>query len=155
MTDFCITHRIEAPALIEALNGLAEALKSRSTAISATAEINTAHGRGTPVAAPTAPTAPTVEASPIPAAPVSVVPLPFVTEQTAPAPVQPEEQAIPAEKTYTFDDITAAGSQLLEQGKMEQLMELLKSYGVQAVTQLKPEQYADVAAGLINLGARI
>ena len=57
---------------------------------------------------------------------------------------------------YTFDDITNAGAQLLEAGKMEQLMGLLKiNYNVQAVTQLRPDQYAAVAADLRKLGARI
>ena len=155
MTNFCITHRIEAPALIEALNGLSEALKSRSAAVLAAAEITSAHELKMPVATSTAPTVEASVDNPIPTDSASIVPLPFIPEQTTPAPVQHEEQSVSAEKDYTFDDITAAGSQLLEQGKMEQLMDLLKSYGVQAVTQLKSEQYADVAAGLRNLGAKI
>lgn len=148
MADFTITHRIEAPELAAAINNLADALKDR------------------PVAVPTMPGAVTHPAPEMPAAPVvgtnpTPAPVTPAVQNTAPAAPTvaaptpaPVEEPAPA-KVYTFDDITAAGSQLLELGKMNQLMELLKGYGVQAVTQLKPEQYADVAAGLRGLGAKI
>jgi hypothetical protein len=38
---------------------------------------------------------------------------------------------------------------------MQQLLELLGRYGVQAVTQLKPEQYGAFATELRALGAQI
>ena len=144
MADFIITHRIEAPELAAALNNLADALKGRSVAVPVAPEATTHPTQENPVQAPVAPhtTAPEQTPTPVPvAAPAVAAPTP------APAPA-------PA-KVYTFEDITNAGSQLLEMNKMPQLMELLKGYGVQAVTQLKPEQYADVAAGLRGLGANI
>lgn len=143
MADFIITHRIEAPDLTAALNNLADAIRGGAVAASSVQPVSTAPAQETPVQAVSeAPTAtPTPAPAPVAAVPTAATPTPAPAE--APA------------KVYTFDDITAAGSQLLEQGRMPQLMELLKGYGVQAVTQLKPEQYADVAAGLRGLGAKI
>ena len=161
MADFTIIHRIEAPELAAALNNLADALKNRAVAAVASPGAAIQPAPEMPVQAAAAPAAPIPEASPTPVAPapapVAPVPTPAPAAPSAPAPI-PAAAPAPApatEKVYTFDDITAAGSQLLDQGKMTQLMELLKGYGVQAVTQLKPEQYASVAAGLRQLGAKI
>lgn len=151
MADFIITHRIEAPELTAALNNLADALKGRSVAVPAAPEATTHPAPEMPVQATAEAPTPVPQPTPTPApvaAPTVATPTP------APAPVEAPAPA-PATKVYTFEDITAAGSQLLEMNKMPQLMELLKGYGVQAVTQLKPEQYADVAAGLRGLGANI
>ena len=139
MADFIITHRIEAPELAAALNNLADALKGRSVAVPVAPEATTHPTQENPVQAPVAPHTTAPEQTPTP----------------APAPVEAPAPAPAPAKVYTFEDITNAGSQLLEMNKMPQLMELLKGYGVQAVTQLKPEQYADVAAGLRGLGANI
>lgn len=144
--DFTITHRIEAPALVDALNNLAAALS------------------GGPVTA-----APAGEQKPIQFTPKQDTPAPVVNPTTAvssvtdPTPVaEPTAQANAAapspgaeEKTVTFDDIITAGSQLLDAGRMNDLTELLKGFGVQAITQLKPEQYAAVAEALKGLGAKI
>lgn len=145
MADFIITHRIEAPELTAALNNLADAIRGSAVSAPSVQPVTTPPAQETPVQAVSE--APTTNPTPAPAAPVAV---PSVAAPTH----APVEAPAPA-KVYTFDDITAAGSQLLEQGRMPQLMELLKGYGVQAVTQLKPEQYADVAAGLRGLGAKI
>lgn len=157
MADFTITHRIEAPELAAALNNLADALKARPVAVSTMPEAATHHAPEKPVQATTTPAAPVVDANPTPAPATPAVQnaAPAVPTVAAPTPAPAEAPATTPAKVYTFDDITAAGSQLLELGKMNQLMELLKGYGVQAVTQLKPEQYADVAAGLRGLGAKI
>ena len=162
MADITITHKIEAPELAAAINNLADALKNR------------------PVTAPAVPVAPAEQTPPPVEKPVEAptnapvtgavnggasvptnAPAPAPVEETAPVtgatsdPV-PAAPTAPAEKVYTFDDITNAGAQLLEAGKMQELMKLLKEgYGVQAVTQLKPEQYAAVADDLRKLGARI
>lgn len=154
MADFTITHRIEAPELTAAINALADALKSRPVDVNPTvpaqnvpaepASISpTVSNIAVPVTAPesVATTAPT--ANVIPFAPTVAAPTPAVEAPATTA------------KVYTFDDITAAGSQLLEAGKINDLITLLRSFGVQAVNQLKPEQYADVADGLRKLGAKI
>lgn len=169
MADFTITHRIEAPELTAAINNLADALKSRAVAapVAPDAKIEppatyNAPAPEAPVQAAETPAAPVTTATPTPApaaaptvAAPTPAPAPAPVEAPAPAPVEAPASAPAPAKSYTFEDITAAGSQLLELGKMPQLMELLKGYGVQAVTQLRPDQYADVAAGLRDLGARI
>ena len=166
MADFVITHRIEAPELTAAINTLADALKGRAVSVLGTSSGVTNPQQEKPAQATTMP--PVAVQTPTPtAAPATTgvngassattpAPAPAPVEAPAPAPAATSNPApVPATRVYTFDDITAAGSQLLELGKMPQLMELLKGYGVQAVTQLKPEQYADVAKGLKELGANI
>jgi len=172
MADLVITHRIEAPELTVALNNLAEALKNRSVSAVAVesspqhmGEVVDFPAAAKPVEAPVNPTvAPVTQpvSGPTPVttnAPIAAAPTPAPV--SAPAPVTAATSE-PAPKTITYDDIVSAGGQLLEidareqtNTKMTQLMELLKSFGVQAITQLKPEQYADVAAGLRGLGANI
>lgn len=166
MSTITVKVQIEAPELAAAINNVAEAFKSRPVTVPVA-----------PVAAPAAPAEQTpppaekpVEAptnAPVTGAVNGGVSVP--TNAPAPAPVEetapvtgatsnpaPAAPTAPAEKVYTFDDITNAGAQLLEAGKMQELMKLLKEgYGVQAVTQLKPEQYAAVAGDLRKLGARI
>ena len=159
MADFIITHRIEAPELAAALNNLADALRGRPVAESPVGEerkvvqftpAQVEPAPDTAVNPIAAPATNTVNGN-VPAtisAPTVVAPTP--APNTAPAPA-----TAATSNAVTFDDITAAGSQLLDMGRMNDLMELLKGFGVQAVTQLKPEQYADVAAGLRGLGAKI
>lgn len=91
-----------------------------------------------------------------PAAPVSGVPLtaaPATTAApaagTAPAPVPT------AAPQYTLDMIAAAGSALIDAGKMDQLMQLLAKFGVTSLTELAPESYGAVAIELRALGAGI
>lgn len=149
MTEIKITHVIEAsPSLLDALAALTSALTGRNAAPVAPDKITALPVEKpveTPVEAPTAPV------NPIPApAPTAEAPTPVPAPVAAPTPAP-----APAEKVYTFADISAAGSALLEQNKMPQLMALLAQFGVQAVTQLKPEQYPGVAAGLRELGANI
>lgn len=95
-----------------------------------------------PVAAPASAPAPT----PTPAAP-PVTPMPTAA---APAPAVPVTAP-----TYTLDQIAKAGANLVDAGKMEQLLALLTKYGVQAVTQLTPDQYGVFATELRALGAQI
>lgn len=161
MADFVITHRIECPDLTAALNNLADALKSRSVAVSPVRDIPISPAPEKPVQATVEAPKPVEQAAPVAAPVEAATPAPVSPAPASPAPVTaaptpaPTPAADAPAKVYTFDDITKAGSQLLEMNKMPQLMELLKGYGVQAVTQLRPEQYADVAAGLRGLGANI
>lgn len=151
MTEIRITHVIEAsPALTEALKALVDALAGRQTAPVAAEIVEK------PVE--TAVEAPVTVVNPTPApavSPVAPTPIPDPAVLTVEAPTSAPAPVVPAEKVYTFADISAAGSALLEQNKMPQLMALLGQFGVQAVTQLKPEQYPGVAAGLRELGANI
>lgn len=71
----------------------------------------------------------------------TIVPAPTVPVTTAPA--------------YTMDQISKAGASLVDAGKMEQLLALLGKYGIQAITQLQPDQYGVFATELRTLGAQI
>lgn len=90
---------------------------------------------------------PAVTPDPVPApapvqAPVTPAPVP------APVPVAPA----PA---YNRDQIMTAGAALIDAGKINELMGLLNSFGVQAVTQLKQDQLGAFATELRKLGAQI
>ena len=86
-----------------------------------------------------------------PAVPVT----PPATQAPAALPVQ-EAPAIPtAAPQYTLEMISAAGSALIDAGKMDQLLALLGKYGVDNLTALKPDQYGAMATDLRALGARI
>lgn len=56
---------------------------------------------------------------------------------------------------YTLDMIAKAGTALIDEGKMEQLMQLLKKFEVSSLTELPPEKYGAVATELRALGAKI
>lgn len=102
--------------------------------------------------APVTPTAtPTPAPGPAVAAPAPTAGPASVTPGNTPAPAVPVTTA-PA---YTLDQISRAGASLVDAGKMQQLLELLGRYGVQAVTQLQPEQYGTFATELRALGAQI
>lgn len=152
---------IEAPELSGAIKDLADALRSRPVSFQSvgnpTAPV-TLPTAETPVAATTAPANAVQEANPTP----TVVTETVTTAQDGPvqnansrSDIQNETVAPPPAATYTIEDITNAGSSLLDAGKMGDLMKLLSDHGVQAVTQLKPEQYPEIAAGMRALGAKI
>lgn len=93
---------------------------------------------------------------PAPAAPVytptAAVPVtPTVTPVNAPAPV-PVPTSAPE---YTFDVLARAAAPLMDAGKTPDLQALLRSFNIQALTQLPKEQYGAFATGLRGLGARI
>lgn len=75
---------------------------------------------------------------------------PVVPQKKAPAPQPPAQQ-----KALTLNDIATAGAGLVDQGKMQQVIELLGKYGVQAITQLQPTQFDAFAGELRALGAAI
>ncbi|MBQ8693446.1 MAG: hypothetical protein IJ520_09915 [Synergistaceae bacterium] len=86
--------------------------------------------------------------------------------QPAPAPVAPQPQPTPAPAPvssvplasapqFTVDQIMNAGAALMDAGKIEDLMNLLHSFGVQAVMELKPEQLGAFATEMRKLGAAI
>lgn len=135
--------KIDVPELVAAVEKLAAAIDKTALNITVpnegTLNFNTPAGN-----APVAP-AP-VQTAPTPAAP-PVTPMPTAA---APAPAVPVTAP-----TYTLDQIAKAGANLVDAGKMEQLLALLTKYGVQAVTQLTPDQYGAFATELRALGAQI
>lgn len=164
---------VEAPALAASILKLAEAIASgpdpallipdEPLPVSA---YPTTPAPAAPVAAPVspAPVNPTQGPAPTMAAPV-VAPSPSPTPvtnvptagPTSAAPGNTPAPAVPVAgaPTYTLDQISRAGASLVDAGKMQQLLELLGRYGVQAVTQLKSEQYGAFATELRALGAQI
>lgn len=131
---------IEVPALAQAINNLAAAIGGANPV---------SFPNNTPVVAPV-PTPPAAQTNPqamaIPGpAPVANAPV------SSPAPGVPLAQP----PKYTVDQIMAAGATLMDAGKVNELMNLLHSFGVQAVMDLKPEQLGAFATALRDLGAKI
>lgn len=108
-------------------------------------------GKAQPVEAP----APAPQ--PIPA-PVNPTPAPVAppTVPSAPAPSNPVVPGTEPPK-YSIDDIARAGAELAQQGpdKITALTGLLQQFGLQAVTQLRPDQMGPFVMALRGLGARI
>lgn len=135
--------KIDVPELVAAVEKLAAAIDKTALSITVpnegTLNFNMPAGN-TPVAPAPVQTAPTPAAPP-------VTPMPTAAAPTSAVPV--------TAPTYTLDQIAKAGANLVDAGKMEQLLALLTKYGVQAVTQLTPDQYGAFATELRALGAQI
>ena len=140
---------IEAPELANALNNLAAALGARPFPTAQQAPAAPVQQPVVPQQAPTA--APAQQPMPAPA-PVAPMPAPATTAQPN-TPVAGVPLAQPPK--YTVDQIMAAGAQLMDAGKVNDLMNLLHSFGVQAVMDLKPEQLGAFATALRDMGAKI
>jgi len=144
-----------ADALISAIDKLASALNI--TAIPAQAPAPAAPANPTaspaPVTAPAPAPVQAVSTSPIADPTPAQPPVQMNAAMTAPtpAPVVP----VTAAPTYTLDQIATAGAALVNAGKMEQLLALLGKYGIQAITQLKAEQFGPFVTELRGLGAQI
>ena len=82
--------------------------------------------------------------------------LPPAIPQAAPAPSNPVVPVTEPPK-YSIDDIARAGAELAQQGsdKIAALTGLLQQFGLQAVTQLRPDQMGPFVTALRGLGARI
>lgn len=146
--------KIEADAaVLKAIDKLTTALEKNAVNISVSQD----------APAPVAPVAAPVTPAPMPS--VTMPPATVVPTQPTPAPVAPAQTAAPTNPapavpvttapTYTLDQIAKAGASLVDAGKMEQLLALLAKYGVQAVTQLQPDQYGVFATELRTLGAQL
>lgn len=135
---------LEMKIKIEADAAVLKAIDKLTTALEKSA-VNISVPQDTP--APVAPVAAPVTPAPVP--PVTTPPT--TAAPTNPAPVVPVTTA----PTYTLDQIAKAGASLVDAGKMEQLLALLAKYGVQAVTQLQPDQYGVFATELRTLGAQL
>lgn len=151
--------KIDVPELVAAVEKLAAAIDKTALNITVpnegTLNFNMPTGNApvapapvqtAPTPAPVAAPAPAPAPAPTPAAP-PVTPMPTAA---VPAPAVPVTAP-----TYTLDQIAKAGANLVDAGKMEQLLALLTKYGVQAVTQLTPDQYGAFATELRALGAQI
>lgn len=90
------------------------------------------------------PKAPAVQVTPLPA---DQVPVQTVTPVTSTVPTSAPQ--------YTVEMLANAGTTLVDAGKMPELLQLLADFGVNAITDLKPETYGAVAGKLRALGAQI
>lgn len=153
---FEINVTVNAPELAEALNNLAAALKGAKLepAASKTGKADK------PAPVPPADYMPPADTAPAPAAPApAVTPAPAPAPAPVQAPVTPAPAPAPVPvapaPTYNRDQIMTAGAALIDAGKINELMGLLNSFGVQAVTQLKQDQLGAFATELRKLGAQI
>lgn len=109
-------------------------------------------------AAPVAPVNPTsASVPPVNPAPTPAVVAPVAGPQVTPPGNAPAVAPVAAAPTYTMEQIGKAGADLVSQdaAKMPELLALLQKYGVQAITQLKPEQLGAFATELRGLGAKL
>lgn len=146
-----ISIEIKAPDLANAILALAHAIDRRSANIAKVTEvlenkkaenqtqtIETQNVQAVSTAIPTA----------APTAPV---------QHPAQKPTQQEQsQTVPTSApTYTMDQLAVAATQLVDAGRREELVQLLASFGVQALTALPKEQYGAFATKLREMGAKI
>lgn len=85
-------------------------------------------------------------------------PVPQTPPTAAPVTAAPPAAAAPlptTTPTYTQEQIALAAAQIMDAGRQTELIQLLGSFGVQAVTQLPAEQYGAFATSLRSMGARI
>lgn len=164
--EFNINVKITAPQICEALKELAMAYAGSSRLPAEEAARNLAEatmGALESVTAPATPTnAPVTDAvnggasaptnAPAPA-PVEA-PAPVTGATSNPAPTSPAEPA-PAAPSVTLDQIKNAGASLVAQGKLNELVPLMKKYGVQSIPELQPSQFDGIAADLRAMGATI
>lgn len=153
---FEINVTVNAPEIAEALNNLAAALKGAKPepAASKTGKADK------PAPVPPADYMPPADTAPAPAAPApAVTPAPAPAPAPVQAPVTPAPAPAPVPvapaPTYSRDQIMTAGAALIDAGKINELVGLLNSFGVQAVTQLKQDQLGAFATELRKLGAQI
>ena len=168
---------IEAPELVGALNNLAAAiggakLTPQQGAVAAPQQpvTNPQTAAPAPTPAPAPMPAPTPAPAPMPAPTPAPAPMPAPAPATpaqpnslpSPGPVAQTTPNYPAPNVplaqppqYTIDQIMAAGATLMDVGKVNELRNLLMSFGANAVMDLKPEQLGAFATGLRELGAKI
>jgi len=157
---------ISAPELAQAINNLAAALmgakpQQAAPAIQQTAPAPVPQPQAAqmqqPVPAPQgyAPANPTPAATSAVTAQTNAPVAPQAGPTFAPPSNPPTGVPVTAPPQYTIDQIMKAGATLMDAGRVDDLMNLLHSFGVMAVTDLKPEQLGAFATALRQLGAKI
>lgn len=156
MNEFKIT--VEIPGLAETISNLAAALSAGQVHTVCNQHGTNNHhieNVGTVnMDAPVVKENPTTEAAPVQTAQTSSTVAPTTAPDPAPATVATTAPAAQG-KSYTVDDLSRAGATLIDQGKMPQLIDLLKKYGVQAVTQLDASQYPAFVEDMKALGTAL
>ena len=108
--------------------------------------------------APAVPVAPNQTVAPVAAAvPVqSAAPIQPTVSAASPVPTAPVPQAVPTStRTYTPDELAKAAMQLMDSGRQNELLELLRQFGTNSIPALQPSQYGAFATALRGMGAQI
>lgn len=147
-----VTVNINAPAIVEAINRLSEVFNAALTAN---------QSQAIQAADVTPPVQNQIAAQP---QYETIVPMTLPVQpqnaqqppQTAPAP----QVAVPTAPVLAVDEayrnrVCTAAARLVEQGKMPDILAILQSFGVAAVTQLSATQLPDFANRIVALGAVI
>lgn len=105
------------------------------------------------------------QVSPMPVPPTTPVPITQTVPTTASVPVQntapvPTQTQAPAgvpvsAPTYTREQLAVAATQLIDAGRRNDVVGLLSSFGVQALTALPKDQYGAFATQLRAMGAKL
>lgn len=159
-----VTVTINAPAIVEAINNLAgvfsavisatgswTTLAVEDTAQDALSPAPQLPANGCEIRQPNAQTAQNAFA--MPSQPVQQAAT-NIPQNTPNAAYDASQQAAPVDDAYR-NKVCNAAARLIEQGKMPDVLNLLGSYGVAAVTQLTAAQLPDFANRLIAMGAVI
>ncbi len=146
-----ITIRIECPEIVGALNNLANALMAGAQF----PQINGGALDQTVIEQPQQQPQPQPQQQPQQQQP------PIQTYVAPPAqpvqPVQPVQQQPPVTppRSYSADELARAAGALADAGKRNEVVALINSFGVQALTMLPKERYGDFAQGLRSMGAKL
>lgn len=102
-------------------------------------------------------TPPPVQQTPVTPPPMQQAPVtPSVQQPVQQAPAAPPVQPVPTTAPgYTLDDLTRAAIPLMDSGRQPELLQLIRSFGVDAMPSLPQAQYGAFATALRGLGAQI
>lgn len=168
-----ITVNIKAPAIVEAINKLADALGASMVGVigeSAQPVIEANAVQITPAPMPevipptepaTIPTPITQQPSiqPVPTAQPQINTVPTMTSipvQQPPVPVAaPTAPTQPVVNKEYVNKVCNAAARLVEQGKMNELLATLAAFGVQSIQQLSAVQMPEFVNRIVQLGAVI
>lgn len=152
------TVNINAPELSAAIIALANALEGKQ----GIANVSDLEGFGPEAVrtsqvqvVPEVPQQTQVTPIAVPTAQYQAPPVQQLVVPTQGAPVQQSQGVPTSAPSYSMDQLAIAATQLVDAGKREDLLGLLASFGVQALTALPKEQYGVFATKLRELGAKI
>ena len=156
-----ITLTVNAPEITAAIHALANAIgvntqgtlsakNALATTIAVLADNIEANGKMV-AAGDIAVTADNTQYVPPAQAPVQI---PLAATPT-PMPSQAPATVPTMAQTYTMEQLAVAATQLVDAGRRTELVSLLGSFGVQALTVLPKEQYGNFATQLRTIGAKI
>ena len=93
--------------------------------------------------------------SPLPSATKTPAPVPAQAQLVNSAPLSAAPVPTASAPAYTLQQLAAAASTLMDAGKQPELISLLGKYGIPSMQQLKQDKFAEFAADLRSLGAKV